>query len=61
VVSAIHRLHLLSRFDTIVLLDQGRAIDAGSLDELLARQPLFAEMWRGYTSDPLTGSAVRAA
>jgi ABC-type multidrug transport system fused ATPase/permease subunit len=61
VVSAIHRLHLLSRFDTIVLLDKGRAIDAGSLDELLARQPLFAEMWRGYTSDAPSNSAIRAA
>jgi ABC-type multidrug transport system fused ATPase/permease subunit len=51
VISSIHRLHLLPRFDTIVLLDAGRVVDAGSLDDLLARQPLFAEMWRGYTSD----------
>lgn len=61
VVSAIHRLHLLPRFDVIVLLDRGRAIDAGSLDELLARQPLFAEMWRGYTSDAAGNSTIRAA
>ena len=52
VVSAIHRLHLLPRFDTIVFLDAGRVVDAGTLDELLARQPAFREMWRGYTNDP---------
>ena len=57
VVSSIHRLHLLPRFDTIVFMHAGRVVDAGSLDELLARQPLFQAMWRGYTSDP----SVRAA
>lgn len=61
VVSAIHRLHLLPRFDVVVLLDRGRAIDAGTLDELLARQPMFAEMWRGYTSDGGADAATRAA
>lgn len=47
VVSAIHRLHLLPRFDTIVLLDEGRVVDAGTLDELLSRQPAFVALWRG--------------
>ncbi|MDB4961962.1 MAG: multidrug transporter ATP-binding protein [Myxococcales bacterium] len=50
VVSSIHRLHLLPRFDTVVLLHAGRILDAGSLQELLARQSLFADMWRGYTA-----------
>jgi ABC-type multidrug transport system fused ATPase/permease subunit len=48
VVSAIHRLHLLARFDTIVLMHAGRVVDTGSLDELLSRQPMFRDMWRGY-------------
>ena len=58
-----HRLHLLPRFDTIVLLDGGRVVDAGSLDGLLERQPLFREMWRGYTSDASGsgGAGIRAA
>ena len=47
------RLHLLPRFDTIVLLDHGRIVDTGTLDDVLAaRQPLFREMWRGYTNEP---------
>ncbi len=62
VVSAIHRLHLLTRFDTIVLLHAGRVVDAGTLDELLARQPLFQDMWRGYTNEPSgDDDAIRAA
>ncbi|MFN0246065.1 MAG: ABC transporter ATP-binding protein [Kofleriaceae bacterium] len=52
VVSAIHRLHLLPRFDTIVFLENARLVDAGTLDELLARQPAFREMWRDYTNGP---------
>ncbi|MDB4955193.1 MAG: multidrug transporter ATP-binding protein [Myxococcales bacterium] len=61
IVSSIHRLHLLDRFDTVVLLDAGRVVDAGTRQELLERQPLFAELWRGYTS-PATGNVeVRAA
>jgi ATP-binding cassette, subfamily B, bacterial len=60
VVSSIHRLHLLPRFDTIVFLHEGRVVDAGTLDELLARQPLFADMWRGYTTGA-TDDSTRAA
>lgn len=57
IVSSIHRLHLLARFDTVVLLDAGRVVDTGTLQELLARQPKFAELWRGYTSnEPSTGT-----
>jgi ABC-type multidrug transport system fused ATPase/permease subunit len=61
VVSAIHRLHLLTRFDAVVLLHAGRVVDAGTLDELLARQPLFQDMWRGYTNDQSSDAATRAA
>lgn len=57
IVSSIHRLHLLPRFDTVVLLHAGRVLDAGTLPELLERQALFADMWRGYTGT----SDVRAA
>lgn len=45
VVSAIHRLHLLGRFDHVVWMAQGRVVDAGALDELLERQPRFRELY----------------
>lgn len=44
IVSSIHRLHLLDRFDEIVFLDEGRVVDAGTLADLLARQPGFRSL-----------------
>ena len=52
VVSAVHRLHLLKHFDRVVLMADGRRVDAGTLDELLARQPAFQAMWRHYHGAP---------
>lgn len=45
VVSALHRLHLLPRFDHIYLLDNGRIVDQGSFDELSLRSSAFQDMW----------------
>jgi len=43
IVSSVHRLHLLARFDTVVLMEQGRVIDSGAPDEVKQRRPeLFA-------------------
>lgn len=61
VVSSIHRLHLLPRFDTVVLLHEGRVRATGTFEELLAREPLFAELWRGYTSSAPAAAIERAA
>jgi len=45
-VASVHRLHLLERFDRVVLMEQGRIVDQGSLSELLDRQPAFQALWR---------------
>ena len=45
-VASVHRLHLLDRFDRIVLMEQGRIVDEGSLVELRDRQPVFQALWR---------------
>lgn len=45
VVSALHRLHLLPRFDQIYLLENGRVVDVGSFTELSVRSEKFKEMW----------------
>ncbi len=55
VVSSVHRLHLLTRFDVVVLLDGGKVVDVGTAAELVARQPLFREMWRGYSRPQARG------
>lgn len=58
VVSAIHRLHLLPRFDIVVFLERGRVVDVGTLDELVARQPAFVALWKGApTGEQRTAAA----
>lgn len=52
VIAAVHRLHLLPRFDTVVLLAKGRVVDTGTVDELLERQPAFRAMWQSYGGGP---------
>lgn len=46
VVSSIHRLHLLDRFDLVVLMADGHVVDQGTLAELLSRQPRFRALWQ---------------
>jgi len=43
IVSSVHRLHLLRRFDTVIVMEDGRVIDTGMPDEVKQRRPeLFA-------------------
>lgn len=42
VVASIHRLALLGRFDTLVVMEAGRVADAGPRDAVLARHPALA-------------------
>jgi ABC-type bacteriocin/lantibiotic exporter with double-glycine peptidase domain len=43
IVSSVHRLHLLRRFDTVIVMDGGRVVDSGAPDEVKRRRPeLFA-------------------
>ena len=44
IVASVHRMSLLANFDRVVLMVAGEVVDSGSVDELLARQPLFREM-----------------
>ena len=45
VIASVHRFNLLPRFDRVVLMEEGRVVDSGRVEELLARQPLFRELW----------------
>ena len=46
IISSIHRLHLLSRFDYIYVLHQGRIVAEGTFKHLRDNDPAFYEMWR---------------
>ncbi len=48
VVSSIHKLHLLEMFDTIYVFDDGKIIESGSFQELLASDGALSEMWKNY-------------
>ena len=39
IVASVHRPSLLARFDTVVVVEAGRVVDAGPRDEVLARRP----------------------
>lgn len=44
-VATIHKLHLLSFFDVVYFMKEGRVVDHGSVEELCARCPAFLELW----------------
>jgi ABC-type multidrug transport system fused ATPase/permease subunit len=45
-VSSLHRLHLLRHFHYIYLLEQGKVVAEGSLQELLQNSALFRSLWQ---------------
>jgi ABC-type multidrug transport system fused ATPase/permease subunit len=46
IVASVHRMNLLHHFDKVVLMANGQVQDAGTVDQLLSRQPAFREMMR---------------
>lgn len=48
-----HRLSTISLADEVVLMDQGRIRDRGTIAELTDRSPLFRELTGGAGEDPL--------
>lgn len=58
IVSSLHRLHLLEKFDYIYILDKGRILDEGTFEYLLSQSEIFKGMWTHQNSSPL--SSIRA-
>ena len=48
IVSSIHRLHLLPKFDRIYVLEKGRVVEEGTFAELTQGKGKLAEMWAHY-------------
>lgn len=57
-VASIHRQSLLPRFDTVVILEAGRIVDAGPRDAVMARHPGFGAPGEGEAA---AASAAPAA
>lgn len=45
VIAIAHRLSTLKIMDRLVVLDQGRIVEEGTHDGLLARGGLYAQLW----------------
>ena len=48
-----HRLSTISLADEVVLMEHGRILDRGTVEELTERSPLFRELTGGSGEDPL--------
>jgi ABC-type multidrug transport system fused ATPase/permease subunit len=46
IVSSLHRLHLLTHFDHIYVLKQGRVVEEGNLGYLREHGTVFRELWK---------------
>lgn len=51
VLSAIHRFNLLHLFDEILVFENGKMVESGSLDELIDAGGTFAHLWSNHASD----------
>ena len=48
VVAVTHRPALVALADEVIVLDAGRVVDSGAVDELLARGGVFADLWQRW-------------
>ena len=45
ILSSLHRLHLLPKFDYIYVMNQGQIVDEGTFEQLFQGSAVFQEMW----------------
>lgn len=46
VISALHKLHLCERFDTIYVFDKGKIVETGTFHKLIQQKGKFYELWK---------------
>jgi ABC-type multidrug transport system fused ATPase/permease subunit len=49
IISALHRLHLLKKFDYIYIFDKGSIVAEGTLDQI-KKEPRFIRIWNNHHS-----------
>ncbi|WP_412840678.1 type I secretion system permease/ATPase, partial [Aeromonas dhakensis] len=58
-ISIAHRLNTLREADRILVMEAGQIVESGSHHELLAREGLYARLWRQQTVDDELPAMVR--
>lgn len=48
IISSVHKLHLLSLFDTIYVFDEGCIVEQGTFEQLQASGGILQAMWKQY-------------
>jgi ABC-type multidrug transport system fused ATPase/permease subunit len=56
IISTIHRLYLLEKFDVMYQFENGQLIASGTLDEM-KQKPKFKELWNKYMSEQSTSES----
>jgi ATP-binding cassette subfamily B multidrug efflux pump len=61
VIAVAHRLSTIARMDRLIILDHGRIVEEGPHAELIARNGLYASLWRRQSGGFLEEGASEAA
>jgi len=55
IVSSLHRLYLLSYFDYVYVLQNGRIVDEGTFADLKKQSAVFNELWKHQEEKKVNG------
>lgn len=55
IIASVHRLHLLPRFDRIIVLDDGKIVEEGGFQDLLSKNGALVQIWTEYQNEQAHG------
>jgi len=51
IIASVHRLHLLPRFDRIIVMEDGSIVEDGKFDDLIKGNGFLANIWQEYQEE----------